>query len=703
MHLAPFVLACGLAGTAAFGQAGREWPYYGGDQGQTKYSALTQINRENVGQLRPAWIYHGGDATDQSTLECTPIVVDGVVYLTTPGLNLVALDAATGRQKWRFDPGLHSLGWAVNRGVTYWSDGNDRRIFYAPGSYIYAINADTGQPVTEFGLAGRIDMRDGLDRDVHNLTVTATSPGVVYRDLFIIGSTVGEGPTPAAPGHIRAFDARTGRRRWIFHTIPHPGEPGYDTWPPDAWTRTGGTNCWGGMALDAQRGWIFAGTGSPTYDGYGGDRVGKNLFGNCVLVLKAQTGELVWHYQTIHHDLWDYDLPCPPTLVKVWRGGREVDAIAQSTKTGFLFLFDRQAGTPLFDVVERPVPASELPGERAWPTQPYPVKPRPFALQGWHAGDLTDLTPEAHAFAQRQFDEMGPSELFTPPGLRRKARLPETNGGGEWGGTAFDPATHLLYVNASNQLRQYQMFPSQSVQVTLPVLGLRLYETICSTCHGIEQNRPGVVVGGPSLLSVRDRLTRPQVLQILEKGRNQMPAFPTLTATEKRGLVAFLFGDPPGETVYQGELSFAKQIPYSGAGASYIYDADGYPLNKRPWGTLTAIDLDRGEIRWQVPLGTFPALEKKGYPPTGTFNIGGELVTAGGLVFIGAAMDERFHAFDKSTGKLLWEYQMSAGGYATPATFEAAGRQFVIIAAGGGGKPRTRSGDTYYCFAIPSP
>ena len=678
----------------------REWRTHGGNPGHTQHSPLAQIHSGNVRRLQVAWTYRTGDARGEgrSQIQCNPIVVDGVLYATSAGLHAFALDAATGRELWRFDPvaaGASAGGLAVNRGVVYWSDGGERRILYSAGQRLFALDAATGRLVRGFGREGRVDLGLGLGRDLAGAYVRATTPGVVYRDLLILGSAVSEGPGPSAPGHVRAFDVRTGAVRWTFRTIPQPGEYGYDTWAPDAWKTAGGANSWSGLSLDHARGLVYVPTGSPAFDFWGGDRKGANLFGNCLIALRALTGERVWHYQLVRHDLWDRDLPQAPVLVDVRRDGRTIDAVAQATKSGHVFVFERESGAPLFEIDERPVPASDLLGEETSKTQPLPRRPPAFSRQVFGEADATDISPAARAAVVERLRQVRSAGQFVPPSTQGTLIFPGFDGGAEWGGSAFDPETRLLYVNANEMpwILEMRLVPAKG---TLP-LGARVYAQHCAVCHGAS--REGAPQAqSPSLVGLEKRQAPGDTLAIVERGKGVMPGFPFLPPAERAAVAAYARGEREPDAA-DGEAARAGR-PYAHLGYNRFLDPEGYPAVKPPWGTLNAIDLDSGEIRWSVPLGELAELTRRGIPPTGTENYGGPVVTAGGLVFIAATKDESFRAFDKRTGEVLWQTTLPAGGYATPATYETGGRQYVVIAAGGG-KMGTKSGDAYVAFALP--
>jgi quinoprotein glucose dehydrogenase len=616
------VLSLGALVPAVRGQISVDWPGVGNDPGCMRYSALGQINRENVGQLRPVWTYHTGELEGRPgrTIECTPIVIDGVMYITTGYMRVVALDAATGREIWQFDPiksrayPHHAASGGVNRGCTYWSDGRaegERRIIHGTSDgRLFSLDARTGKLDPGFGEGGIRDLRTELDPKVAALAYGPTSAPAVWQDTIILGVSCGEGPGIASPGDIRAFDVHTGKEVWRFRTVPRPGELGNDTWQGDSWKDRGGANAWGGLSVDASRGLVFAGLGSAAFDFFGGDRNGDNLFANCTIALDARTGKRVWHFQTLKHDLWDHDLPVYPNLVTVTREGKSIDAVAQVTKTGYVFVFDRMTGEPLFDVEDRPAPASDVPGESAAATQPVPVKPPPFSAQTFDESNVTDIGEANRKSVLEQLSKVRSGPSFQPPSLQGTVVIPGFHGGANWSGASFDPTTGWLYLNSNNV--------------------------------------PNII-----------------------------------TLAENR----------PADREAQG--------PFTHKGYIQFLDHEGYPAIKPPWGVLNAIDLNTGEFAWRVPLGEYPELTARGVPRTGTETFGGSIVTAGGLVFIGGTKDERMHAFCKTTGKLLWEHPLPAGGYATPSTYMVNGRQYVVIAAGGAGKLRTKAGDAFVAFALP--
>ena len=698
----PLIVALLLLAAPALSLAQRDWKVYGGNSASTRYSTLNQIDRTNVARLQVAWTYDTGDAFSNSELQCNPIVIDGTMYATTPKLRVIALDAATGKLRWAFDPEAASpkvIGKSRNRGVTYWSEGDDHRIFVVSRSYLYALDALTGKPIPAFGASGRVDLRAGLGRDPETLSVSATSPGIVYRDTLIMGSIVPE-TLPAAPGDIRAYDVRTGKIRWTFHTIPHPGETGYDTWPKDAWTYIGGANNWTGMSLDEGRGLVFVPTGSAAFDFYGSNRVGDNLFANSLIALNARTGERVWHFQAVRHDLWDRDFPAPPTLVTVQRDGRPVDGVAQITKSGHVFLFERETGKPLFPILYKKVGASDVEGEVTAPVQPLPLLPPPFARQAFTEEIVTQRTPAAHRVVLERLRELRSGGQFVPPSLAGTVILPGFDGGGEWGGSAFDAGTGLLYVNANEMAWIMRLVDSQKSGANTSAA--KLYLQYCAGCHRADLR--GTPPEFPSLAGIGDRHSEAEVLNVVRKGNGRMPAFAHLAAPELQAIAGYIMKGEDKELAMPRAAASPIDQKYRFDGYKKFLDPDGYPALQPPWGTLNAIDLNKGTIAWTIPFGEYPELVQT-MGVTGSENYGGPVVTAGGLVFIGATVyDRKFHAFDKSTGKLLWESLLPAGGNATPATYEVNGRQFIVIAAGGGksgGTSGGKSGGSYVAFALP--
>ena len=749
---------------------------------------LRMINRSNVSRLKVAWTF---DTAEQGGLQTSPLVVGRVLYAYTPTQKVIALDAATGKLLWQFDSGIK--GTQPDRGLSWWTDGSESRLFAGVMNFLYALDPISGKPIASFGEGGRIDLRKQLRGDYREQSIALTSPGVIYEDLIIVG---GRNPEthPAPPGDIRAFDVRTGLLRWSFHTIPHPGEFGYDTWPRDAWLKSGAANNWAGMSLDEKRGIVYVPTGSAVSDFYGADRVGDDLFADSLLALDAKTGKRIWHFQGVHHDIWDRDFPSPPALLSVTRGGERIDAVAQTSKQGYVYLFDRDTGRPLFPISEKPYPASDVPGEVAARTQSLPGAPEPFGRQMLTEDMLTNRTPEAHRFALERFRTFRSEGQFVPLGVDKPTIVfPGFDGGAEWGGPAVDIRTGVIYVN-ENEMAWTGLL-AESKASGNP--GQGTYEYLCASCHG--DHREGSPPAFPSLVGVAERLSDKEIAAVIHSGRGRMPSFPVVDDETMSALLAYLkgaesasnkgpeesgkqemastpaaetraeTGDPLGAKSYadhcaichgdqregippsfpalvgvgsrmsspqvvemihagkgrmpgfarlQGpELSallrylgvtesraktMGDQLRYRFTGYRKFLDQDGYPAISPPWGTLSAIDLNTGKYLWKIPFGEYPELVKAGMGNTGSENYGGPIVTAGGLLFIGATVyDRKIHAYDSHTGKLLWESQLPFAGVATPVTYMIDGKQYVVIAAGGGRDPKWQSGGTYVAFALP--
>ena len=692
--------ACTPSPDVSFG-SGTDWYEYQGGPDRNQYSTLNQINRENVSHLEVAWEYH---TEDTGQVQTNPIIVNDTLYGMTATVRPFALNAATGEEYWSEEgDDVHVLN--SNRGVVYWKEGSDSRVLYTRGEWLYALHALTGEPVESFGDSGRVSLKAGLDEDAADKMVMSTTPGTVYKDKIIMPLRVGEG-SGAADGHIQAFNIKTGEIEWVFHTIPKPGEFGHDTWPegshddPDI----GGANNWAGMSVDRERGIVFVPTGSAAYDFYGGNRKGANLFANSLIALNAETGERIWHFQFVHHDILDRDLPAPPNLITVAYNGRSVDAVAQITKHGYVFLFDRETGEPLFEIEERAVPPSHVPGEEAWPTQPFPVKPEPYARQTLTANDISPYAENRdeliEIFQKSRFE--GP---FTPLSAEGTIIFPGLDGGGEWGGAAADP-DGIIYLNSNQMAWLISLGPVMSEEQLAGLSsGARTYVQYCTACH--RSDRSGSPASGyPSLRDLDGRLDRDHVENVIENGRNMMPAFGSQLSDEKMEvLIAFLYEEEEDMDVTDRDTAEAQsgdvpKVSYQISGYTRFLDSKGNHAIRPPWGTLNAIDMNTGEYLWKVTLGDQKEIRGADDPPTGSENYGGPVVTAGGLLLIAGTKDGMFRVFDKTNGELLWGMELSAAAFATPSTYEVEGKQYIVIACGGT-KLGTPGGDSYIAFALP--
>ncbi len=683
------LLSLGACKKALHEGADADWAHYLGHPTSNQYSNLDQINTSNVQQLEVAWTFDTGDSAMYQT---NNLIIDGRLYTATPHSRVMALNAGTGELLWTFDPrDVHDASDGDQRGVMYWQDGDQGRILTMKGPWLYSLNATTGQLVTTFGDQGYIHMGDGMDVPGRP-SVTLNTPGQIFGNMFIIGANVNEN----VPGAVRAFDLQTGERQWIFHTLPRPGEFGADTWPEGYLDKTGGASDWSGMALDSARGLIYLTTETAGPDFYGGRRYGENLFANSLIALDANTGQRLWHRQLVHHDLWDLDIPTPPNLLTVVHEGKKVDVVAVGTKMGLLFVFNRVTGEPLWPIEERPIEPSRIEGVQAWPTQPFPTKPPPLMRQRYTDADYSTISPKAEQLTKDVFGRSGNYGGYPPPSLEQIIMFPGYDGGMEWGGAASDP-DGILYVNVNEMPWFYQLIPTRQPDGSPFPYGERLYRAQCATCHGID--RKGDPAGGfPALDNVVGRLDREIVEHFIVNGGGRMPAFDHMSENRRQAIIDFLFGlEEPNNVVANDD---GDTPPYVFRGFQRFLDDEGYPAIKPPWGTLNAVDLNSGTIKWKVPLGEFEELTERGIPITGTENYGGPVVTAGGLIFIGATADGKIRAFDKSTGEMLWQHELPFDGNSTPSTYSVDGKQYVVISAGNA-KLKPVHGGMLVAFSLP--
>ena len=672
-----------------------DWAGYHGGNDRNHFSSLTQITPINVKNLKLVWSYasDGADTVNQTTqMQCNPIIIQGVMYGVSAGSQAFAIDAKSGREIWKTNIREKTPN-MTSRGVAFYSSpGHRSKIFFGYGSYLFALDAKSGKPDENFGEKGKINLLEGIKRPGADEYTVLNTPISIYKNTLIVGTRVSES-APALLGDIRAFDAISGQLIWTFHTIPKPGEFGYKTWEKANYKHVGGANNWMGMAIDSKRGIVFVPTGSAAFDFYGGNRKGDNLFANCLLALDIRTGKRLWHFQTVHHDIWDRDIPAPPNLFTITQKGKKRDVVSVLSKQGFIFVFDRVTGKPIFPIEERVFPASDVIGEKTSKSQPIPLWPLPFTKQSFTEKDVNEwASNKEEIIAELRKSQTG--QPFIPLSLTKKTVFfPGTDGGAQWGGAAVDENS-VMYIPAKQNPVYSSLVP---VEKTMTNSGKSIYVQHCQSCHGVnrEGNEDGTI---PALRDVHKKYSELLLNQILVKGRGRMPAFNFLSAAEKKAVLAYVQGlnlavEGP---VNNSNIDFS---PFTSTGYTRWYDSKGYPVSRPPWGTLTAIEMNTGKHLWQVPLGEYPELTAKGIPPTGTDLYGGPAVTAGGILFIAATKDEMFRAFDRQTGKILWQYKLPAAGYSSPSIYSIDGVQYVVIACGGG-KLKTKSGDRYLAFAL---